>query len=103
MLREWGKSEGARNLSIARIKTYLIAPIIDNFNNFKEEATKFLVSKYHDEKMWLDEPIAITSKIINLITDLPLSGEPIPVGSKNLALLEQLTRSSQKGKNSKGI
>lgn len=53
-LKEWAKSEGARNLSTARTKTYLNAPIIDNFNNLKEEAAKFLISRYHDGKIWLD-------------------------------------------------
>ena len=50
-----GKREGAKNLSAARIKTYLNAPIIDNFRNLKEEVAKFLVSRYHNGKIWLDE------------------------------------------------
>lgn len=85
-LREWGKSEGARNLSTTRIKTYFNAPIIDNIDNLKEEATKFLVSRYHDGKIWLDEPIGIIGKLINFITSLPLNGETIPIGLKNPTL-----------------
>ena len=53
-LREWAKSENARNVMAARIKSYLNAPIIDNFGTLKEEAAKFLVSRYHDRKIWLD-------------------------------------------------
>lgn len=77
--------------------------IIDNFGNLKEEAAKFLVSRYHDRKIWLDKPIAITGKLINFITDNPLNGEPIPIGSKNPYLLERFIGSTQKGKNSKGL
>lgn len=102
-MKEWGKSEGARNFSATRIKAYINAPIIDNFDNSKEEPAKFLVRRYHNEKIWLDEPIAITDNLINFITSIPLSGEPIPVGSKNLALLEWLTRLNKKCKNSKGL
>ena len=79
---------------VARIKSYLNAPIIDNFGTLKEEAVKFLVSRYHDGKIWLDQPITINSKLINFITNLPLNGEPVPVGSKNPALLEKFIGST---------
>ena len=88
---------------MVRIKSYLNAPIVDNFGTLKEEATKFLVSRYHDGKIWLDQPITINAKIINFITGLPLNGDLVPVGSKNPALLEKFTRSSERGKNSKGL
>ena len=58
---------------------------------------------YNDGKIWLDQPIAITRKLINFIIGLLLNREPIPVGSKNPSLLEKFTRSAQKGKNSKGL
>ena len=51
----------------------------------------------------MDKPITITRKLMNFITSIPLNGEPVPVGSKNPALLERFTGSSQKGKNSKGL
>jgi hypothetical protein len=102
-LREWGKIEKSRNLTATRIKSYLRAPIIDNFGNLKEEATKLLIGRYHDGKIWLDQPIAITGKLIIFIIGLPLNGEPIPISSKNPTLLEWFTGSTQKGKNSKGL
>ena len=42
-------------------------------------------------------------KLINFITDLPLNGELVPIGSKNPTLLEKFTGSTQRGKNSKGL
>ena len=102
-LREWGKSEGTQNFTIAIIKSYLNAPIIDNFGNLKEEIAKFLDSRYHEGKIWLDKPITIIGKLINFITDLPLNEEPVCVSSKNPSFLESLTGSTQKGKNSKGL
>ena len=53
-MKEWEKSENARNIRAARIKSYLNAPIIDHFGNLKEEAVKFLDSRYHDGKICLD-------------------------------------------------
>ena len=64
---------------------------------------KFLVSRYHDGKIWLDQPITINSKLINFITGLPLSGELVPIGSKNPTLLENFIGSTQRGKKSKGL
>jgi hypothetical protein len=98
-IREWSKSEGTRNITLARIKSYLNAPIVDNFGTLKEETTKFLVSQYHDDNIWLDQPITINAKLIKFITGLLMNGDPVPVGSKNHALLEKFTKSSQRGKN----
>ena len=50
-MRDWSKSDNARNISIARIKSYLNAPIVDNFRTLKEEVEKFLVRWYHDGKI----------------------------------------------------
>ena len=44
-MKEWAKSENARNITMARIKLYLNAPIINSFRTLKEEAVKFLVSR----------------------------------------------------------
>lgn len=102
-MREWSQSDNARNITTTRIKSYLNAPIVDNFGTLKEEATKFLLSWYHDSKIWLDQPITINAKLISFITGLPLNGDQVPIGSKNPALLEKFTGSSQRGKNSKGL
>lgn len=67
-MKEWTKCENARNITVARIKSYLNAPIIDNFGTLKEKAVKFIVSRYHDGKIWLDQPITINNKLINFIT-----------------------------------
>ena len=88
---------------LARIKSYLNAPIVDNFGTLKEEATKFLVSRYHDDKIWLDQPITINARLINFIIGLPLNEDPVPVESKSVALLEKFTGSSQRGKKFKRV
>lgn len=102
-MREWSKSENARNIMVARIKSYLNAPIIDNFRTLKEEAVKFLVSRYHYDKIWLDQPITMNNRLINFITSIPVNGDHVPVRSKNPALLEKFIGSSQKGMNLKGL
>ena len=102
-IRDWSKLDGTRNITTMRIKSYLNAPIVDNFGTLKEEAKKLLVSRYHDGKIWLDQPITINARLINFITDLPLNGDSVPVRSKIPALLEKFIGSSQRGKNSKGL
>lgn len=76
---------------------------MDNFDKLKEEAAKFLVIAYHDGKIWLDELIEITPKLINFITGIPIKGDLVPIVVKNMALVEKFTGSSSKGKNSKGL
>lgn len=102
-MKEWAKSENARNIIVARIKSYLNVPIIDSFRTLKEEVVKFQVSRYHERKIWLDQPITINNKLINFIISLPLNGELVPVGSKNPTLLEKFIGSIRRGKNSKGL
>ena len=102
-MREWSKLDNARNITVAQIKSYLNAPIIDNFRTLKEEVVKFLVSRYHDDKIWLDQPITINARLRNFITGLLLNGDQVLVESKNPALLEKFTGSTQRRKNSKGL
>lgn len=102
-MKEWAKSENARSVTTSRIKSYLNTPIIDNFGTLKEEIVKFLVSWYHNGKIWHDQPISITGKLVNFITSLLLNGELVLVGSKTPALLEKFTGSTQRGKKSKGL
>lgn len=73
-MRDWLKCDNARNITATRIKSYLNAPIVNKFGALKEEVIKFIVRWYHDRKIWLDQPIAITNKLINLITGVPLNG-----------------------------
>ena len=93
-MKEWEKSENERNIMVARIKSYLNAPIIDSFGALKEEVVKFLVSRYYDGKIWLDHPITINKKLINFITGLPLNGELVQVRSKNPTLLDKFKGST---------
>lgn len=78
-MKDWVKREITTNITATRIKSYLNAPIVDNFGTLKEEVVKLLVSRYHDGKIWLDQPISITNKLINFITSLPLYEESVPV------------------------
>jgi len=58
-------------LEKAKIRSYLSAPQIAGFYGLKEEAAKFIVSRYHEGKFWLDEPVKITLQLIRRITGLP--------------------------------
>ena len=90
-------------LSATKIKSYLNAPILASLDNIKEEVAKFMVSRYHNRKIWIDEPIEITPNLINFITDFPVKRDLVPVGTKSMALVEKFIGSSSKGQNSKSL
>lgn len=89
-------------LANAKIHSYLYAPLIAPFSTLKEDDAKVIVSQYHNEKLWIPEPVDITIDLIAHITGLPTIVDPIPVSSKNLLLLKEPT-GSWANKNSKGI
>jgi hypothetical protein len=67
---KWGMEDGhwkteTKFLENAGIKHLLGAPQVVDFGRWKEEATKFIISRYHEGYVWLDEPIAITRGIIH--------------------------------------
>ena len=72
-----------------------------SFGGTKETAVKFIISRYHNDKIYFDRPIDISGEVIYKLTGLSNQGEPIPVGIKE-GLFEELTRSASR-KNSKGI
>ena len=71
-------------LSNVKIKHDLNAPLISPFDKIKEEEDKFIVSRYHYGKVWLDGSIEIIESLISHITRLPRKGDLVmkaPKGS----------------------
>jgi hypothetical protein len=62
---EWAMENGSwkpetKFLEKEGIRHILGAPQVSDMGQWKEEATKFIVSRYHQGYLWLDNPIAIT-------------------------------------------
>lgn len=105
--KKWAYPEGNWNvdsvyLTNAKITSYLNAPLITPFGALKEEATKFIVNRYHIGKFWLHELVDVTPVLISYITGLPANGDLFLISTKNPTLLEELI-GSKASKNSKGV
>lgn len=50
------------------------ALLVADLQGMKEEAAKYLVSRYHSEKLWLDQTHSFSDMTIQLITGLPYKG-----------------------------
>ena len=72
------------------ILSYLNAPLMVGFLGTKEIIAQFIVSRYHNGKIYFDRPNDISQDIIYRLTNLSNKGEPIPVKS-NLGLNKKLT------------
>jgi hypothetical protein len=75
----WGVESGqwkeeTNFLKQARIFHFLGAPQIAEFNEWKEEVTKFLVSHYHSGYLWLNYLVAIMGGLIHRIMGIPHGG-----------------------------
>ena len=59
------------------IINYMSAPQVAHFDGWNEETMKVIISRYHYGKIWLDQPISITTHLIYWIIRLPLIGDTI--------------------------
>ena len=87
----------------ARILTYLSAPQIAKMGNLKDLVAKYIVSRFHDGKLWLDNLIEITEDLIHHVIGLPRSGEKLPMDIPTKKMLQEQLGSEEGGMNSKGI
>lgn len=52
--------------------------MVANLQGMKEEDTKYSVRKYHNGKLWLDQPHSISSMTIHLIIKLYYKRPKVP-------------------------
>ena len=72
-----------------------------SFGGTKEAAVKFIISRYHNDRFYFDQPIDITGDVISKLTGLSNQGSSIPIGIKE-GLVQELTGTPTR-KNSKGL
>ena len=72
-------TQEAQKLSLSTILSYLNAPLMVGFVGTKEIIAQFIVSRYHNGKLYFDRPNDISQDIIYRLTNLSNKGEPIPV------------------------
>ena len=83
------KKEGDKiNHSI--ILNYMNSPLMVSFRGTKENIAKFIISRYHNRKLYFDIPMEILVETIYKPTGLSNKGNPAPVGIKE-GLMERLT------------
>ena len=107
--REWAagmKKDGrdpAGPIVHAGLATYIGAPQIARFGNLKDLAAKYIVSRFHDGKFWLDSTVKLTAELVHHVTGLPITGSPVPLAMPTAELIRQYFRSEAEGTNSKGL
>jgi len=85
-----------------RIREILEVPLVAYLQGMKEEAKKYLVSRYHNGKLWLDQPHSIFRTTINLITRLPYKEPKVPTTANVIHWLTKLIGGASR-KNSRGL
>ena len=73
----------------AGILMYLSAPQIEKMGNLKDLAAKYIVSRFHDGKLWLDNPVEIIEDLIHHVTGLPKTGERVPMDIPTTKMLQE--------------
>ena len=107
--REWAtrvKTDGidrAAPIYQAGLGLYLGAPQIARFGNLKDLAAKYVVSRYHDGKFWLENTVELTAELLHRITGLSMTGAPVPIAMPSAAMIRDYLRSEAEGTNSKGL
>jgi hypothetical protein len=69
---------------------------------WKEEVEKFIVSRYHQGYLWLNEAIEITGGLLYRILGIPREGAKVPKSTNSNDWMQFLTGSTTT-KNSKGL
>jgi hypothetical protein len=77
-MHEGSWKEETKFLEKERIRHILGAPQNIDMGRWKEKAMKFIVSRYHQGYIWIDQPIAITSILIHHITNILKTRAKVP-------------------------
>ena len=64
---------------------------------------KYLVSRYHDGKFWLENTMELMAELIHRVTGLPLTGNTVLLAMPSAAMMQEYLRSEEEGTISKGI
>ena len=75
-------TQEAEKISRSTIMSYMNTPFMASFGGTKETVVKFIISRYHNSKFYIDKPVEIFSEIIYKLTELSNQGDPVPIGIK---------------------
>ena len=72
-----------------------------SFAGTKETTVKFIISWYHNDRFYFEQPVDIFGEVISQLIGLSNKGDPVPVGIKE-GLVKELTGLTL-SKNLKGL
>ena len=86
-IQEWAyvdkrMTQAAEKIRKSTLFNYPNAPLMASFGETKEEAVKFIISRYHNGRFYFDRLIDITRDVISRLTGLSNEGSPVPIGIK---------------------
>jgi len=78
-------------------------PQVTDFDGWKEEEEKFLMSQYHNGHLWLYLPISIMGGMIHRITKIPHGCTPIPKTMNPKDWIQTLTKGTSTKKSKRVV
>ena len=104
-IQEWAFVDKKDTQAAEKIKNntlfgYANALLMASFGGMKEAAIKFIISRYHNNQFYFDEPVDISRDVISKLTSLSNKGDPYHLGSKKdwpKNLRDHRPRKNQKG------
>ena len=64
------------------ILNYMNSPLMASFGGTKENISKFIISRYHNGKLYFDKLVEISAETIYKLIGISNKGDPIPIGIK---------------------
>ena len=86
-MQEWDyvnkkPTQAAEKIKYSTIFSYVNAPLMPSFGGTKETTVKFIISRYHNDRFYFDQPVDISGEVISKLTGLSNTGGLVPVGIK---------------------
>ena len=74
-IKEWAyvdkkPTSATEKLQHSSIVNYVNAPLMASFSGTKETAVKFIISQYHNGRLYFDQPVDISGEFIYKLTGL---------------------------------
>ena len=64
--------DGALKLEIKHLETKGLTHFLHLSQNFQVKWIRYILSKFHNGQLWLEQPFLITKKMIHRVTGLPM-------------------------------
>ena len=75
-------TQAAKKVNRSSIMNYMNTPFMASFGGTKETTVKFIISRYHNDRFYVDKTVNISGEVIYKLNGISNQGDPIPVDIK---------------------